>query len=61
MIKLTNAAEPYVGNTIIINPRYIISIFDAKDNDGNIVTYVFSSNKDTWQVKETSDEIYKQL
>jgi hypothetical protein len=62
MIKLTNAAKEFDGDSLILNPRFIISVFSNKSDPKNPVTTIFGlvgSEPQTWQVKETIDEIYK--
>ena len=62
MIKLTNAAKEFDGDSLILNPRFIISVFSNKTDPKNPVTTIFGlvgSESQTWQVKETVDEIYK--
>jgi hypothetical protein len=58
MIKLTNASESHLGKPLIINLDYIISMFEVPNPvTGSIMTVLYSSTKETWQVQETADEI----
>jgi hypothetical protein len=62
MIKLTNATKEFAGDSLILNPDFIVSIFSDNSDPKNTVTNVFGiigSNTQVWQVKETVDEIYK--
>ena len=62
MIKLTNAAKEFDGDSLILNPNFIVSVFLNKADPKNPITTVFGivgSEPQTWQVKETVDEIYK--
>ena len=62
MIKLTNAAKEFDGDSLILNPNFIISVFSNKTDPKNPITTVFGiigNEAQSWQVKETVDEIYK--
>lgn len=51
LIKLTNASALFKGKPLLINPQYIVSVFEA-ELDGKPVTYVYADTKDSWQVEE---------
>ena len=57
MIKLTNATEEYKGLPILINPKYIVSVFEMLTEKDENVVFVFSSTNNSWQVEESLDEI----
>jgi hypothetical protein len=60
IIKLTNAVMHLQGRPILINIEHIISIYEA-ELEGKIVTFVYGTSKDNWQVQETVDEIEKMI
>lgn len=57
LIKLTNATKGRVGDSLILNTDLIVSFFEHTQEDGNKVTIAFGMNGNTWEVKETVDEI----
>lgn len=61
MIKLTNAAEEYKGLPILINPKYIVSVFEMLSDTNKNVVFVYSSNNNSWQVEESLDYIFDRL
>ena len=56
LIKLTNANALFKGKPLLINPDYIVSVFEA-ELDGRPVTYVYADTKDSWQVEESMNTI----
>jgi len=58
LIKLTNNAEEFKGKTLLINPEHIMTVFEIK-NDDEVSTNVYSITQQSWNVKETVEEIYK--
>ena len=60
MIKLTNAAEQYKGNVLLINSEHIMTVFETTVND-ETVTNIYSITQQSWQVKESIDEVYNLL
>lgn len=62
MIKLTNASADFDGDVLILNSKYIISIFSDKTDPKKSITTIYGitgTTTQTWQVKESIDEIYK--
>lgn len=57
LIKLTNATKGRVGDSLILNTDLIVSFFEHTQEDGEKVTVAFGMNGNTWEVKETVDEI----
>lgn len=57
MIKLTNAIKGRIGEELILNTDLIISFFEHKQEDGTKVTVAFGMNGNSWEVKESIDEI----
>lgn len=51
LIKLTNASTLFKGKPLLINPQYIVSVFES-ELDGKTVTFVYADTKDSWQVEE---------
>lgn len=63
-IKLTNASEQYAGRSVIIRKDLIQSVFQAdveRDGATVTVTYVWGGEKGTWEVSETTDEVWDLL
>ena len=56
LIKLTNAAEPFVGKDLLINSIQVLSVFEADTGDKK-VTVIYGSSKDSWQVQESLDDV----
>lgn len=57
MIKLTNATSQFVGEPILLNTDFIVSVYATVDEDENKVTMIYTSLQQSWVVKETVDEI----
>jgi len=58
IIKLTNNAEEFKGKPLLINSEHIMTVFEI-ENDDEISTNVYSITQQSWNVKETAEEIYK--
>lgn len=61
MIKLTNATSQFVGEPILLNTEFIVSIYGTIDEDENKVTMIYTSLQQTWVVKETVEEIHRMI
>jgi hypothetical protein len=57
MIKLTNATKGRIGESLILNTDMIMSFFDNNQEDGTKITVAFGVNGNSWEIKETIDEI----
>ena len=57
LIKLTNATKGRIGESLILNTDMIMSFFENNQEDGEKVTVAFGMNGNSWEVKETIDEI----
>jgi len=57
LIKVTNATKGRIGEGLIINTDLIVSFFEHTQEDGEKVTVAFGMNNNTWEIKETIDEI----
>jgi len=57
LIKLTNATKGRIGESLIINTEMIMSFFENTQEDGTKVSVAFGMNGNSWEVKETIDEI----
>lgn len=57
MIKLTNATSQFVGEPILLNTEFIVSIYGTIDEDENKVTMICTSLQQSWIVQETVDKI----
>lgn len=72
LIKLTNATEEHKGNTLLINPKHIMTVFETvvelptenkkkKEKVVETITQIYSITQQSWTVKESADEIYKMI
>lgn len=61
LIKLTNAAKGRIGDGLILNSDLIVSFFEHTNEDGENVTAAFGVGGNSWEVKETLDEIMEKL
>jgi len=57
LIKLTNATKGRIGESLILNTDMIMSFFDNNQEDGTKITVAFGVNGNSWEIKETIDEI----
>jgi len=57
LIKLTNATPGRIGEGLILNTEALISFFEGTQEDGTKVTVAFGVNNNSWEVKETLDEV----
>jgi hypothetical protein len=61
LIKLTNAAAGRVDHSLILNTDLIISFFEHTQEDGTKVTGAAGMDNQTWEVKESIDQIMTQI
>jgi len=61
LIRLTNATKGRIGEGLILNTDLIASFFEHNQEDGTKVTVAFGMNGNSWEVKETIDEIMEQI
>jgi hypothetical protein len=61
MIKLTNAAQEHLGNTIYINPEWIVAVFEAPAMPGgSLKTIVYGGPTGTsWEVEQSPADVAK--
>ena len=57
LIKLTNATKGRIGESLILNTEMMMSFFESTQEDGTKITVAFGMNGNSWEVKETIDEI----
>ena len=57
LIKLTNATKGRLGESLILNTEMILSFYEHTQEDDNKVTVAYGLNGNSWEVKETIDEI----
>jgi hypothetical protein len=57
LIKLTNATKGRIGESLILNTDMIMSFFENNQEDGTKITVAFGVNGNSWEIKETIDEI----
>jgi len=60
MIKLTNMSQGHRHNALLLNPRHILSVFEVELDDEK-QTSVYTITQQSWNVKETLDEIYAMI
>ena len=60
IIKLTNMSNGHRHNTLLINTRHILSVFE-KELDDERVTSIYTVIQQSWDVKESVDEILKMI
>ena len=62
LIKLTNAADSFLGKPLLLNTDHIISIFEVQlEGTEEVLTQVYADTRESWTVKETVQEIYDML
>lgn len=61
LIKLTNATKGRIGEGLILNTDLIASFFEHSQEDGEKVTVAYGMNGNSWEVKETIDEIMQKI
>lgn len=61
LIKLTNATKGRIGESLILNTEAMMSFFENTQEDGTKVTVAFGINGNSWEVKETIDEVMEQI
>lgn len=57
LIKLTNATKGRLGESLILNTEMILSFYEHTQEDDSKVTVAYGLNGNSWEVKETIDEI----
>lgn len=61
LIRLTNATKGRIGEGLILNTDLIASFFEHSQEDGTKVTVAYGMNGNSWEVKETIDEIFEKI
>ncbi len=61
LIRLTNATKGRIGEALILNTDLIASFFEHSQEDGVKVSVAYGMNGNSWEVKETIDEIMEQI
>jgi len=61
LIKLTNATKGRIGEGLIINTEMIMSFFENLQEDGTKVTVAFGMNGNSWEVKESIEEVMDKI
>ena len=61
LIKLTNATKGRIGESLILNTEAMMSFFENTQEDGTKVSVAFGINGNSWEVKETIDEVMAQI
>lgn len=61
LIRLTNATKGRIGEGLILNTDLIASFFEHSQEDGTKVTVAYGMNGNSWEVKETVDEIMEKI
>jgi len=61
LIRLTNAVKGRIGEGLILNTDLIASFFEHTQEDNTKVTVAYGMSGNSWEVKETIDEIMEQI
>ena len=61
LLKLTNATKGRIGEGLILNTEMILSFFEHKQEDGTQVVIAYGMNGNSWEVKETIEEIMEMV
>jgi uncharacterized protein YlzI (FlbEa/FlbD family) len=61
LIKLTNATKGRLGESLILNTEMILSFYEHTQEDDSKVTVAYGLNGNSWEVKETIDEIAEKI
>jgi hypothetical protein len=61
LVKLTNATKGRIGESLILNTEAMLSFFEGTQEDGTKITVAFGINSNSWEVKETIDEIMEKI
>lgn len=56
LIKLTNYADQYKGMPIYLNDEQIMSVYEVATDNGSLVTCIYGTTGDTWNVEESLSE-----
>ena len=59
LIKVTNATVELLDEPILINLDKVLSVYGTRDNNGQMVTMLYVSPTEYWNVKETVNKIYE--
>ena len=61
LIKLTSASENLLGQTIGLNPEFVVSVLSGEvlneKSEKVTRTFVFCPPHGTWEVQQTVDEV----
>ena len=60
-IKLTNATKEHRDKDLIINTKYIVSIFPIKNENDEEITIVYGALQTSWNVKESIDIVLSKI
>jgi hypothetical protein len=67
ILKLTNAVKEHKGKILLINTRFVVSMFEdttiqeGKKKTAENVTTIYSATQQSWNVKESISDIYKMI
>lgn len=63
LIKFTNTAEAFKGNSLYINVNQIISVFEVpKTEGGSLTTIIYGGpTGTTWEVEESLSQVVKMV
>jgi uncharacterized protein YlzI (FlbEa/FlbD family) len=66
IIKLTNASKNYEGQSLLLNSKHILSVFEVeevKEVEGlkviSHVTSIYTVTQQSWNVEESIEEVYE--
>ena len=61
LLKLTNATKGRIGEGLILNTELIASFFEHTQEDGTKVTIAYGMSGNSWEVRETIEEVFDQI
>ena len=61
LLKLTNATKGRIGEGLILNTEMMMSFFESTTEDGDKITIAYGMNGNSWEVKETIEEIMEMV
>ena len=61
LLKLTNATKGRIGEGLILNTEMMMSFFEGTSEEGDKITVAYGMNGNSWEVKETIEEIMEMV
>ena len=61
LLKLTNATKGRIGEGLILNTEMMMSFLEGTSEEGDKITIAYGMNGNSWEVKETIEEIMEMV